>query len=122
PRGLARISEHLNFAFRPRLPVLKQTEAAECGLACLAMISCYFGHLTDVAQIRTRFATSNRGLTLADLMRVAVRIKLSTRAVRLELNDIAKLQTPAILHWNLDHFVVLKGVERKGIRIHDPAR
>jgi ATP-binding cassette subfamily B protein RaxB len=122
PRGLARISEHLNFAFRPRLPVLKQTEAAECGLACLAMISCYFGRLTDVTQIRTRFATSNRGLTLADLMKVAGRIQLSTRAVRLELNDIAKLQTPAILHWNLDHFVVLKRVERKGIRIHDPAR
>src|SRR5579864_7102600 len=121
-RGLAGISEHLNFALRPRLPVLKQTEAAECGLACLAMISCYYGHFTDITQIRSRFAASNRGMRVADLMKVAGRVQLATRAVRLELNDIGKLRTPAILHWNLDHFVVLKRVERKGIRIHDPAR
>jgi ATP-binding cassette subfamily B protein RaxB len=119
--SLDQISERLNFSFTPKLPVLRQTEAAECGLVCLAMVASFHGLRTDPAAIRSRHAVSNRGLTLANLMKIASRLGLSTRAVRLEIPDLDKLRLPAVLHWNLDHFVVLRQVARKGLRIHDPA-
>ncbi|WP_423960619.1 peptidase domain-containing ABC transporter, partial [Bradyrhizobium sp.] len=119
--GLEQISERLNFGFAPKLPVLRQTEAAECGLVCLAMVASFHGLRTDPAAIRARHATSNRGLTLANIMKMAAPLGLDARAVRLELADLDKLRLPAVLHWNLDHFVVLRQVTRKGLRIHDPA-
>jgi ATP-binding cassette subfamily B protein RaxB len=119
--GLDQISERLNFGFARKLPVLRQTEAAECGLVCLAMVASFFGLRTDPAAIRSRHATSNRGLTLANIMKMAAPLGLSARAVRLDIADLDKLRLPAVLHWNLDHFVVLRQVTRKGLRIHDPA-
>ena len=56
---------------RGRLPVVLQTEAAECGLACLAMIAAYHGLQTDLATLRRRFSLSLKGATLADLVRSA---------------------------------------------------
>jgi ATP-binding cassette subfamily B protein RaxB len=59
------IAARLRFGFWRKLPVLLQTEAAECGIACLAMIASYHGHAVDVATLRRRFAVSMRGATLA---------------------------------------------------------
>ena len=106
---------------RRRLPLVLQTEAAECGLACLAMVSSYHGRHIDLAALRRRHNVSLKGTTLASLIDVAHRQGLATRAVRLDLDEIGRLATPCILHWNLDHFVVLKRARRKSIVVHDPA-
>jgi ATP-binding cassette subfamily B protein RaxB len=99
-----------------------QSEAAECGLACLAMVAGFHGLRTDLRTLRQRFPVSLKGMTLAHLMRHATRLELSGRALRCELDDLPRLQCPCILHWNLDHFVVLESVRRGGIVIVDPAR
>lgn len=111
----------LNFAGRQRLPIFVQTEAAECGLACLAMIASYYGHRTDLNALRRRFPVSLKGVTLRGLIQVANHLHLACRAVRFELGHLPQLRLPAILHWDLNHFVVLKQVARKGLVIHDPA-
>lgn len=105
-----------------RLPVLLQTEAAECGIACLAMIACYHGHTVDVATLRRRFAVSLHGTTLTALAEFAARLGLESRAVRLELDDLRRLSLPCVLHWDFTHFVVLRRVGARSIRIHDPSR
>ncbi|MEL4073389.1 peptidase domain-containing ABC transporter [Ochrobactrum sp. GPK 3] len=114
----------LNFSLslKRQLPVILQTEVAECGLACLAMVAGYYGHATDFSTLRHRFAVSLKGLSLADLSQIASRLFLATRPLRVELDDLRKLQMPAILHWELRHFVVLEKVTAKGAYIHDPAR
>ncbi|QKJ86069.1 peptidase domain-containing ABC transporter [Paramixta manurensis] len=112
----------LNFGFRRRLPVIQQSQAAECGLACVAMILNYYKYNIDMVSLRSRFSTSLKGATLADIMLVAGRLGLGGRALRLEVDELVKLRKPCILHWNLNHFVVLKSVSKKGITIHDPAR
>jgi|GEM_PF-6560974 len=48
-----------------------QTEAAECGLACLAMISSYWGHQIDIPSMRRRFSVSMKGVNLKGLMAMA---------------------------------------------------
>ncbi len=114
-------TDRLQFGWGRRLPVVLQTEAAECGLACLAMIAGYHGHDSDPTALRRRFGFSLKGATLKDLIGVADRIGLASRPVRLELDELGMLRTPCILHWDLNHFVVLKSVGRGGIVIHDPA-
>ena len=112
----------LNFSGRPRLPAIRQTEAAECGLACLAMIASYHGHEIDLNALRRKFPVSLKGATLKDLMQVAGRLGLGARALRLEPEHLPQLRLPAILHWDLNHFVVLASVERRGATLHDPGR
>jgi ATP-binding cassette, subfamily B, bacterial CvaB/MchF/RaxB len=89
-----------------------QTESSECGLACLAMVAGHYGHHTDLADLRRQFSISLKGATLAQLMRHAASLHLATRPLRLELDEINDLALPCILHWNLNHFVVLKKVKK----------
>ncbi|WP_253273647.1 peptidase domain-containing ABC transporter [Collimonas arenae] len=89
-----------------------QTEASECGLACLSMVANYYGYRVDLADLRRQFLISLKGVTLAQLMRHAAVLELNTRPLRLELDELTQLQTPCILHWNLNHFVVLKKVSK----------
>src|SRR3954468_2701183 len=105
----------LRFAFRGRLPVIQQTEAAECGLACLAMIASYHGHELDLNTLRRRHPISLNGVTLRALIQVASHLNLVCRPLRYELEQLGQLRRPAILHWDMSHFVVLKSVTRKGI-------
>jgi ATP-binding cassette subfamily B protein RaxB len=114
------VLEELNLGGR-RLPVITASEAAECGLACLAMISRYHGHDVDLNGLRQRYALSLAGASLKSLMEIADQLGFSTRALRLELSALPKVRLPAILHWDLNHFVVLKSVGRKTVTIHDPA-
>ncbi len=98
-----------------------QSEATECGLACLANIAGHHGLRTDLRDLRQRFPVSLKGATLAQLMRHADRLHFSSRALRCEPDDLARLQMPCVLHWDLDHFVVLEKVHRRGLSIVDPA-
>ncbi len=105
-----------------RVRVVLQSEAAECGLASLCMVARLRGHRVDLAGMRQRFPTSIKGMTLRQLIAVASEIDLSARAVRLEIEELGYLQLPAILHWDLNHFVVLESVDRTSATIIDPAR
>ena len=115
-------SLHFGFLGGLRTPMVLQTEAAECGLACLAMVAAAHGHRTDLAALRQRFSISMKGVTLADLMRLADAMNLSSRAVRVELDELERLPMPCILHWDLNHFVVLLRVRGGVALVHDPAR
>ncbi|MBX9731225.1 MAG: peptidase domain-containing ABC transporter [Sphingomonas sp.] len=99
-----------------------QNEASECGLACLAMIASAMGHRVTLAELRRRFSVSGQGINLRTLMGMADTMGLTTRPVRLELADLPELKLPAILHWKLNHFVVLEQCQRGRFLIHDPAR
>ena len=111
----------LNFGSRGHLPVIQQTEAAECGLACLAMISSYHGHRIDLNTLRRRHPVSLKGVTLRALIQVASQMHLACRPLRFELDQLRQLNLPAIVHWDMNHFLVLKSVTRQGIVVHDPA-
>ncbi|HOL36230.1 MAG TPA: cysteine peptidase family C39 domain-containing protein, partial [Rubrivivax sp.] len=86
-----------------RVPLVLQTEAAECGLACLAMVAGAHGYDTDLPTLRQRFSLSIKGVTLVDLVRMAEALNLVPRALRAELDEIDQLQRPCILHWDMNH-------------------
>jgi ATP-binding cassette subfamily B protein RaxB len=117
----------LHFGRSRRLPLVTQSEAAECGLACIAMVAGYHGYEVDLLTLRQRFSFSSRGATLKNLVDVGRALGLSARPIKVELDDLRHLQLPCILHWNLNHFVVLDQVRTHAdgslasILIHDPA-
>ncbi|HEY9111206.1 MAG TPA: peptidase domain-containing ABC transporter [Rhodanobacteraceae bacterium] len=112
----------LQWGWRRKLPVILQTEAAECGLAALAMIARYHGHDVDLPSLRRRHSTSLKGANLARVMEMAAKLGFENRPLRLELEELPALKAPCILHWDLNHFVVLKQASARGAVIHDPAR
>ena len=112
----------LNLGFGgPKLPMILQTEAAECGLACLAMIAAHHGLRSDLPTLRQRFSLSLKGATMADLVHLAGNLQLNARALRAEMEHLPELVLPCVLHWDLNHFVVLKEVKRGVAVVHDPA-
>ncbi|MFC3033273.1 peptidase domain-containing ABC transporter [Pseudoalteromonas fenneropenaei] len=110
----------LRFWDSSKLPLILQSEAAECGLASLAMVAGYHGFHTDLVSLRQTFNISIEGCTLLDIMHFGEKLGLASRPLRIELEELELLQTPCILHWDLNHFVVLKKANNKRIVIHDP--
>ncbi len=109
----------------PRIPLVLQSEAHECGLACLAMVAGTFDRGVDLASLRLHFLgqqlDTHRGLNLKEIALYAQSLRLAARGLRAEPGSLRQLRLPAILHWNMNHFVVLVAVKRHGIVIHDPA-
>lgn len=104
-----------------RVPTILQTENAECGLVCLAMIAGYYGHRIGLQEIRRRFSISQKGGNFKGLVHIASQMQLASRAVRLELGALGGLRTPCILHWEFNHFLVLERMKGGFAHIHDPA-
>src|SRR5205814_2848101 len=104
-----------------RTPLVLQAEAAECGLACLAMIAARYGQRVDLPVLRRRYNVAVRGMSLHDLVRIASHMGLATRALRAELPHLRQLRTPCILHWDHNHFVVLASANSRTVTILDPA-
>ncbi|MBS0909393.1 peptidase domain-containing ABC transporter [Tatumella sp. JGM118] len=104
-----------------RVPRVLQTEASECGLACLVMVCRYFGMDIDLLNMRRRFGISSHGATLATIIHIAGQLSLKTRPLSLDIDEIGQLKRPCLLHWDMSHFVVLVAVRRGRFIIHDPA-
>lgn len=110
----------LGFFTRSRVRLVRQTEIAECGLASLTMVANFHGLDIDLGTMRRRFAPSLRGAALKTLIGLADRIGLTPRAVKLPLEQLSNLHVPAVLHWDMNHYVVLERVKGEKALIHNP--
>ncbi|NVK25568.1 MAG: peptidase domain-containing ABC transporter [Gammaproteobacteria bacterium] len=117
----------LNFSLHKSTPLILQTEVAECGLASMAMIACYHGQKLDMAAMRKRHSANLKGMNLQQLIDVGDDLALASRALQCPIEEVYKLQLPCILHWDMNHFVVLTKVSGDSARkncqfaINDPA-
>jgi len=107
---------------RKNVPMVLQMENTECGAASLAMILRYFGnHGISLEQLRLDCFVSRDGVSAKGIKLAAEKNGLSCRALRIETEDVEALKLPAILHWEMSHFVVLTGMSEKWFYINDPA-
>jgi ATP-binding cassette subfamily B protein RaxB len=104
-----------------RLPLILQTEDAECGLACIAMIAGWHGLAVDLPALRLRFSLSRQGANFAGLIRIAAALGLDSRPLKLDMQDLRELRLPCILHWDMNHLVVLRSISARRIVVHDPS-
>ena len=111
----------LNLSGRSRLPLIRQNEAAECGLASLAMVAGYYGFTIDLATLRRKYALGLQGMTLRNVIDIAAKLGFSSRPIKVPLEMMDQVKLPAILHWDMNHFVVLKAGGKNQFIVHDPA-
>lgn len=104
----------LEFSIQKFVPLILQSEIAECGLASMAMIASFHGHKLDMPAIRKRYSANLKGMNLQELIEVGDSLGLASRALQCPIDEVHKLATPCILHWDLNHFVVLTKVSGKG--------
>jgi ATP-binding cassette subfamily B protein RaxB len=119
----------LNFSSLKSVPLILQAEIAECGLASMAMVASFYGHQLDMPAMRKRFSANLKGMNLQQLIDVGDSLGLASRALQCPIDDVHKLATPCILHWDMNHFVVLTKVsgnvngkgDKSTFSINDPA-
>lgn len=106
---------------RRRVPFIAQMEAVECGAASLAMVLAYFGHHAPLSELRQACGVSRDGSNAKNIVVAARRYGLKTRGRRLEPSDLASVEVPAILHWEMNHFLVLERYTPSEVFLVDPA-
>lgn len=112
---------HLLQRITRRYPFYAQQSASDCGAACLVMVSKYWGKQFSVNRLREMCNVDRDGASLKGISIAAENLGFSTRPVKATLNQLAKQNLPAIVHWEGIHYVVLYSVTQKKVIIADPA-
>lgn len=115
------IISKIDFSLRKKTSVILQSEATECGIACLAMICSFYGQHIDLFNFRHHYGSPSQGSSLLSLSQTAGQAGLKSRALTLDLNEINQLKLPCIIHWEMNHYVVLTKVCKSSYIIHDPS-
>lgn len=106
-----------------KVPVIMQLEALECGAASLAMVLAYYDKWIPLEQVRSDCGVSRDGSKAKNVALAAMHYGLDVKAYRLNPKSIQEKATfPCIIHWNMNHFVVLDGFKGNHAYLNDPAR
>lgn len=106
-----------------RVPVMMQLEWLECGAASLAMILAYYGKWVPIEQVRTDCSVSRDGVNAEKIYLAAKSYGLDVKVFKMSPEELReKGRFPCIIHWNMNHFVVLKGFRGKYVYLNDSAR
>ena len=106
-----------------KVPVIMQLEALECGAAALAMVMAYYGKWVPLEQVRLDCGVSRDGSNAKNIYHAAEHYGFSVEAYRMSPETIREEgQFPCIIHWDMNHFVVLDGFKGKWACLNDPAR
>ena len=106
---------------RVRTPLFLQLEAAECGAACLGALLAHHGRWEPMERLREACGVGRDGTSAADIVRAGERYGLKVQGWRVEVEELAAKELPAILFWEFNHFVVLEGISRGRYLLNDPA-
>src|SRR5580658_1469026 len=104
-----------------RTPTIFQHEAAECGVACLAMVLAYHGRWVPLEELREVAGVNRDGSKASNLIKTAKRYGLDGAGYSVDPQDIGKSELPVIVFWNFNHFVVVERHEGDRVWINDPA-
>ena len=106
-----------------KVPVVMQLETLECGAASLAMVMAYYGKWEPLEQVRIDCGVSRDGSKAKNIYLAAEHYGFKVNAYRMSPESLKEQGTfPCIIHWNMNHFVVLNGFRGKHVYINDPAR
>ncbi|WP_288807923.1 MULTISPECIES: peptidase domain-containing ABC transporter [unclassified Sphingobacterium] len=103
-----------------RIKFVSQLNEMDCGRACLKMISLFYG-IDKSEQIDKFLEISDHGSSLFDMSFTAEKIGFLSKAVSLTIDELSKIDSPAILHWDSNHYVVIFKIDKNYALIGNPA-
>ncbi|MBX4590323.1 hypothetical protein CF043_27035, partial [Klebsiella pneumoniae] len=114
------INDKLKFNFKKQVPFYFQNENSDCALTCIRMLASYYGKENILEYTLDKVDARKNSLSVSDIMYILRATGITPRPVGLDMDEFHQLKLPCILHWDMNHFVVL--VKRKGDKyiIHDP--
>jgi ATP-binding cassette subfamily B protein len=104
-----------------RVPVILQLTPTDCGAACLAMVLELHGKRLPLEHVRAAVGAGRSGVSARRILEAARRLGLRARGAKVGPDKLAFLPRGTILHWEMNHFVVLDSVSADGVRVVDPA-
>ncbi|MBE9251153.1 peptidase domain-containing ABC transporter [Dolichospermum sp. LEGE 00240] len=113
--------KHLLQRVTQRYPFFAQQSEADCGAACLVMISRYWGKTISINRLRDIANIDRSGASLHGLIAAAESIGFATRPIKTKIEYLAKQKLPAIIHWQGQHYIVVYEITNKQIIVGDPA-
>lgn len=92
-----------------------QRDQMDCGAACLAMIADAYGKCYPIEYLREECFLTREGVSLLGITEAAKKIGFECISAKLTLEKLKspEIPTPCILHWNQNHFVILKKIKGK---------
>lgn len=114
-------SQLLSRTFWQALPFIQQQSSSDCGAACLAMISLYWGKRFSINTLRSLADVDRSGASLKNLAKAAENLGYHARPVRASLSRLESQENPWIAHWEGNHYIVVYRVKGERILVADPA-
>lgn len=99
-----------------------QSAPNDCAAACLSMIARAHGLDVSLSDLAPVLGPMTRGVGLSQFVKAAEILGLVARPVRVGLHRLADLRLPTVLHWDMNHFVVLTRVGNDWLDIADPGK
>jgi ATP-binding cassette, subfamily B, bacterial CvaB/MchF/RaxB len=104
-----------------KIEPIRQMEASDCGLACLAMLFNYHGLVCDLDALRENYQLGRAGTSLFDLQKICSEFGVVSRGLKVPMDELHKVQLPMLAHWGGGHFVVIEAIMPNAVVVVDPA-
>lgn len=111
-----------NIFKKKRLSLIFQTERTDCALSCITMIANYYGIEIELVTLKQRYPEYKNGMNLNEIRDILETLKMNARVLSVDNNELDKVKLPCIIHWDKNHFVVLKKIYSNKFVIHDPEK
>ncbi|HCQ9044520.1 TPA: ATP-binding cassette domain-containing protein, partial [Escherichia coli] len=110
------------FLKKRNLPLVFQTERTDCALSCIVMVANFHGIPLNLTELKSIYPQYKKGMNLNDVYDILSSAGMNVRVLSVDNDELGKVKLPCILHWNCDHFVVLKKIKKGKFIIHDPEK